>query len=142
MCAGERKNAGHRSKRDEEVDEEEKDPRVSMDYFFMSTQDEKEENNPLIVMVDESTGDKYVRSVGRKGTQYVEWLIKDMLDELKAWGHPGGGENQLILKSDGEPSIVALKESLARYMVDESHRNCLPKEKASQMELQKKRERQ
>ena len=139
---GRGKNAGDRSKRDGEGDEEEKVPRVSMDYFFMSTQDEKEENNPLIVMVDESTGDKYVRSVGRKGTQYVEWLIKDMLDELKAWGHPGGGENQLILKSDGEPSIVALKESLARYMVDESHRNCLPKEKASQMELQKKRERQ
>ena len=38
-----------------------------------------------------------------------------MSDELKAWGHPGEGENQFILKSDGEPSIVALKEALAKY---------------------------
>ena len=29
-------------------------------------------------------------------------------------GYPGGGANALILKSDGEPAIVAVREALAR----------------------------
>ena len=38
----------------------------------------------------------------------MEWLIKDLHEELKAWGHPGGGDNKVIMKSDGERSIVAM----------------------------------
>ena len=37
-----------------------------------------------------------------------------MHQELKSWGHPGGGQNALILKSDGEPAIVAVREAFAR----------------------------
>ena len=39
--------------------------------------------------------------------------MKDMHQELKAWGHPGGADNALILKSDGEPAIVAVREAFA-----------------------------
>ena len=42
-------------------------------------------------------------------------MIKDLHEELKAWGHPGGGDNKIIMKSDGERSIVAIREALARY---------------------------
>ena len=42
------------------------------------------------------------------------WLVKDKQQELKAWGHPGVGRNEIILKSDGEPAIVAVREALAR----------------------------
>ena len=42
------------------------------------------------------------------------WLVKDMHQELKSWGHPGGARNALILKSDGEPAVVAVREALAR----------------------------
>ena len=35
--------------------------------------------------------------------------------ELKTWGYHGGGEDSLIMKSDGEPAIVAIKEALAKY---------------------------
>ena len=45
----------------------------------------------------------------------MEWLIKDVHDELKSWGYPGGGDNALILKSDGEPAIVAVREAIARF---------------------------
>ena len=45
----------------------------------------------------------------------MEWLIKDMHEELKSWGFPGGGSNKLILKTDGEPAIVALREALGKY---------------------------
>ena len=37
-----------------------------------------------------------------------------MHQELKARGYPGGGQNALILKSDGEPALVAVREALAR----------------------------
>ena len=74
-------------------------------------------DNPMMVMVDEPTGNKYMRAVPHKGVGLEggnSWLVKDMHQELKAWGHPGGGQNSLILKSDGEPAIVAVREALAR----------------------------
>ena len=52
-------------------------------------------DNPMMVMVDESTGNKYMRAVPHKGVGVEgdnSWLVKDMPQELKAWGHPGGGE--------------------------------------------------
>ena len=54
-----------------------------------------------------------MRSVKHKGLGDdgdESWLIKDMHQELKSWGHPGGGANAIILKSDGEPAIVAVRE--------------------------------
>ena len=71
----------------------------------------------MMVMVDEQTGNKYMRAVNQKGLGPdgdASWLVKDMHQELKSWGHPGGGQNALILKSDGEPAIVAVREALAR----------------------------
>ena len=98
-------------------EEDEKIPRISMDYFFMSKEDEKAHANPLIVMVDESTGDKYARAVGQKGVgkeSELDWLIKDMSLELKAWGHNGGLGGHIIMKSDGERSIIAVREAVAK----------------------------
>ena len=46
-------------------------------------------DNPMMVMVDESNGNKYMRSVDHKGLGGDgdnSWLIKDMHEELKAWG--------------------------------------------------------
>ena len=41
--------------------------KVSMDYFFMSQEDEGAGKYPLIAMLDESTRNKYMRAVGMKG---------------------------------------------------------------------------
>jgi len=93
-------------------------PRVSMDYFFMSEEDRKACQNPIFAMVDEETGEKYARAVGRKGLGTegeMDWLIKDVSAELKAWGHSGGDGVSLILKSDGERAIVAVREAVAKY---------------------------
>ena len=44
------------------------------------------------------------------------WLVRDTSAELKAWGHPGGDiSNQLILECDNEPSIMAVRDALARF---------------------------
>ncbi|MDA8582623.1 hypothetical protein N9L68_00290 [bacterium] len=74
--------------------------------------------HPMMVMVGESTGNKYMRAVPHKGIGPDgdnSWLVKDMHQDLKSWGHPGGGQSILILKSDGEPAIVAVREALARF---------------------------
>ena len=47
----------------------------------------------MIVMKDESTGEKYARIVQHKGIREGEdamWIVSDIIAELKAWGHQGG----------------------------------------------------
>ena len=109
----------HRRQNGEGEDEGlEKVPRVSMDYWFMGEDDREAGENPLIVVVNERTGEKYARAVGRKGVGTegeMDWLIKDISEELKAWGHAGGENGKIILKSDGERSIVALREAVAKF---------------------------
>ena len=94
-------------------------PRVSMEHFYVSSKDEQDGNNPLVLMVDEETGDKYARMVEKKGLGSdgeIEWLVRDINEELKSWGHVGGDSGRLILKSDGEWSTKALKNALSRYL--------------------------
>ena len=107
----------HRKK--EQEDKKGQVPRVSFDYFFMSHQDEAANENPMLVMIDEGTGDKYARTVGQKGlgggAEDMQWLIGDLHEELKAWGHHGGEGGHIIFKSDNETPIVAVREALTRY---------------------------
>ena len=72
-------------------------PRISMDYFYMSQKDEKAKEHPMIVAVDESTGDKFARATGQKGVEGCDWLIKEFAEELQTWGHAGGpgGKNYI-----------------------------------------------
>ena len=89
-----------------------------MDYSFMSQEEEKASENPLMLMLDDNNGNKYMRAVGKKGVDEgndMDWLIIDMHKELKAWGYPGGGDDEVMLKSDGELTIRAVRERLSRY---------------------------
>jgi len=68
-------------------------PRIAMDYFFMNREEERASENPMMVMIDERHGNRYMRAVDKKGLgegTEMEWLIKDTHEELKAWGYPGG----------------------------------------------------
>ena len=62
-----RNAAPHRKRAPEGPLEEIKVPRVHMDYFFMSREDEAASRNPLLVVVDAKSGSRYVRLVGQKG---------------------------------------------------------------------------
>ena len=66
-------------------------------------------------MKDESTGNRYLRAVGQKGAGGMEWLVKDLHEELKSWGRMGGAGGNVVIKTDGEASIVALRDAVARY---------------------------
>ena len=68
-------------------------PKISIDYFFMSQDDEKALENILLLMADETGGHRYMRAVGRKGigdNNEMDWFTKDLDEELKSWGYPGG----------------------------------------------------
>ena len=113
---GRGRNKPHLKKKGEQ-DKELEIPKVSMDYFFASQRDREASKNPVLVMVDETTGDKYARLCGRKGIGEdgeMNWLVTDICDELRSWGHPGGGSHSIIMKSDSEPAVVALREAVAR----------------------------
>ena len=78
------RNAPHRTRTEEQ--RERQVPKVSMDYFFMSQADEKADKNPLIVMVDESTGEKYARGRGEE----VDW--RGERNGVAGEGHVRGDE--------------------------------------------------
>ena len=112
-------NRPHRVKaKGEEEAEQQKVPRISMDYFFMAQDGGRAAEYPMIVMLDESTDNRYMRAVGKKGlgdSNDMEWLIVDMHEELKSWGYTGGPSEELIFKSDGERSITAVRDALSKY---------------------------
>ena len=60
------RNRPHQAKKPEEKDEATV-PRISFDYFFLSEEEETTNKNPILVMLDESTGEKYDRGVDHKG---------------------------------------------------------------------------
>ena len=112
------RNAPHRGVLPPEPLEEVKVPRVHMDYFFMSREDEEASNNPLLVVADERTGSRYARAVGVKGLgqdNSMDWLVEDLSHTLKSWGHAGGKGGEVIVKTDGEPALLAVRNALMRY---------------------------
>ena len=89
-----------------------------MDYFYMSKEDERACGDPLTVVVDEGTGERYGIAIGNKGVAEEgerHWLVKDASEELNTWGHPGGENGKITFKSDGERSIVAFRNALAKF---------------------------
>ena len=102
----------------EEPLEEVKVPRAHFDYFFMSREDEEASKNPLLVLADESSGPRYARAVGVKGlgeAGSMDWLIKDISEILKSWGHAGGTGGEIIMKSGAEPVLLAVRNAVMKY---------------------------
>ena len=94
-------------------------PRVSLDYFFLTEKDKEAGTNPMLVMVDEQSGEKYARVVNHKGLKDQAndgWIVADIIEELRTWGHAGGDGGHLIIKSDGESSIRLIVETVAKTM--------------------------
>ena len=86
-----------------------------LNYHFMSTRDAGNGKKHVLAMKDESTGNRYLRAVGQKGVEGMEWLVKDFHEELKSRGRVGGAGGNIVIKTDGEASIVALRDAVARY---------------------------
>lgn len=111
-------NCQRRRRPDIEAERQEnKVGRISMDYFFMSSQEEEAKENPFIAIIDEETREKYARMVGRKGIGqegHLDWRRNDIVEELRSWGHYGGAQGHIILRSDGQSSIKAVRDAVAK----------------------------
>ena len=89
-----------------------------MDYFFMRRVDEEASKKPLLVIADERSGLRYARAVGIKGLGEagpMGWLVEDISTTLKSWGHAGGSGGEIIIKSDGEPALLAVRNAIMKY---------------------------
>ena len=101
------KAKGHPHRRTKEEGKIDEVPVVSMDYMFMGDQQSREEETgmPILVMKDRKSKTIRARVVPAKGRQ--EYAIKRCSLDLKGLGH-----RKIILKSDGEPAIKALKDAV------------------------------
>ena len=96
--AGKAKSSGHRTGKREVGSI----PVVSLDYMFMGSETESANQMPILVMSDNTTKMKFATVVHRKGTH--PWSIRRVVNDLSLLGY-----SKLVLKSDGEEAITALK---------------------------------
>ena len=89
-----------------------------MDYFYMSNADESAMDNPILVVLNEETNERYARATGSTGVGsdgIMDWLVRDISEELKSWGHAGGTGGHIILKCDGAKSMLAIRDAVAKF---------------------------
>ena len=92
-------------------------PVVSIDYMWMGQENGEEAaegdgSAPILVIHDRRTKMKYARMVEAKGQHwYSQITLVRIIRQL--------GYNRIILKSDGERSIVSLKEEVAKELKNE-----------------------
>ena len=84
-------------------------PRMSMDNFFMSQEDEKASANPVMVMVDERTSEKYARAVTKAWARTRTSSGSSKTCRTKVWGAPVVIAGNIILKSEGKPAFLAVR---------------------------------
>lgn len=92
-------------------------PKITMDYFFLGSEDTAAEDNPMFVLADEENGHRYARMVESKGLGDDgdnHWPVLDAAREIRSWGHPEG--SPIILKCDGEGAIRNVRDALGRYL--------------------------
>jgi len=111
---GRGRNSHHKKAEGEDKDVgEQRVPKISMDYHFMSKDDESAQKNPILTMVDEKTGAVYARAVGHKGigdNNERQWVIESIVDELETWGYRG---EEIIMKVDQEKAITAVRRAVS-----------------------------
>ena len=97
----------HRAKRKGEV------PVVSIDYMFMSQKQGvgEEKGMPILVMKDRESGTVMSRLVPEKGA--TGYAVKRLAQDIDLLGY-----NKLVLKSDQEPAIIALKAAVKRENIN------------------------
>ena len=45
----------------------------------------------------------------------MHWLIKDISEILKSWGNAGGTGGEMIIRSDAEPALLAVRNAVMKY---------------------------
>ena len=81
-----------------------------MDYKAFGTgmeDNSTEDKIKAIVMRDQGTGMIAGHICESKGVG-DRWIVSQLIDDIATWGH-----TEIVLKTDGEPAIVALQRKIA-----------------------------
>ena len=54
-----------------------------------------------------------IKGLGEAGS--MDWLVEDIRITLKSWGRAGGTGGEIIMKSDGEPALLAVRSATMKY---------------------------
>ena len=88
-------------------------PTIELDYMYMHSEQEKEEEKgmPIVAAKDSKTKMIMARVVPCKGVDsYAVETVKKMVERF-------GQKKKIIMKTDNEPAILALKEAVRRERV-------------------------
>jgi hypothetical protein len=107
--AGRRDNPAHRGIKTEE--DEIAVPELAMDYCFVRREEEEEEVVTVLVIKDRISRAVRAVRVVRKGAESDSEVAR-IVECVRSFGH----QSKVVLKSDGEPAILALKEAIARKL--------------------------
>ena len=94
-------------RREDEGEAENSVVRIHLDYFYITKENEKRGQNPMLVVVDSRK--KNVMGIATGSTGEVPWVAKKIADEIEAWGY---GSTSIVLFSDNEPAILSLKRAV------------------------------
>ena len=83
-------------------------PTVSLDYCFMTADEEEEDMRAILVGYDHQKSGFWALPVERKGAQ--EEVVKWIVDKIDEAGYAGMA---VTIKSDQEPAMIALKQAIA-----------------------------
>ena len=84
---------------------------ISLDYCFVSGENEDEGSageRPVLILVDSKSGALHALPTEKKGS--IPWVVKWVVAKIDDMGYAGV---KITVKSDGEPAIVALVDSIA-----------------------------
>ncbi len=93
-------------------EEEQEVSTVSVDYGFMTNDDEKDSEAgymPIVVMVDRNTGKLNANVVPSEGVN--PYAVKRVAQNIRLLGY-----SKLVLKCDQEPAMVALRDAVKREL--------------------------
>lgn len=81
-------------------------PSISMDYGFMKTEKHEEQMGPMLVIAEDTCGMIQAMCTPCKGTAHP-WVAQRSAEWIEDLGY-----ERIILKTDNEPSIVALSNDI------------------------------
>ena len=93
-----------------DLEEEKVGVTISVDFAFRLKEEQEDDLIPVLVAYDNAKKSVWTLEVEEKGISSTAVAVEWLVNKLDASGYHGTG---ISLKSDGEPSIVALKNAVA-----------------------------
>ena len=75
----------------------------------------------MVIMVDKQSNQHVPYAIGSKSVS--DWIVRLLCESLETWGYAG---KPLIIRTDGEPAIKALRRSISGFRQDNTQPEDVP----------------